>query len=88
MIYLTSLSPVKLAVYGLKDQKKTNQRHVVCVLRHQPSNHQAVATVYVSLIIRNQVFFVFCFFFLLLITAVMLEHYSVSARPGGNLLLQ
>lgn len=87
MIYLTSLSPVKLAVYGLKDQKKTNQRHVVCVLRHQPSNHQAVATVYVSLIIPNQVFFS-SFFFLLLITAVMLEHYSVSARPGGNLLLQ
>lgn len=75
MIYLTSLSPLKLPVYDLKDQKETNGR--------RGCNHRAVATVYVSLIIRNQIFF-----FLLLITVVMLEHYSVSVRPGGNLLLQ
>lgn len=79
MIYLTSLSPPKLAIYGLKDQKETKRRHVILALRNPPSNHRAVATVYVSLIILNQ----FVVFFLLLITAVMLDHYSVSVSLEG-----
>lgn len=54
MIYLTSLSPLKLPIYGFKDQKETNRRRVVLALRNQPSNHRAVATVYVSLIILDQ----------------------------------
>lgn len=59
MIYLTSLSPPKLAVYDVKDQKETNRRGVVLALRNQPSHHGAVATVYVSLIILTQFFFFF-----------------------------